>query len=147
MRYHVQTFLPLPDYAESAAALDWRRLNKQRAETKQLVMALLGEASTGWRRHPAARMWAGYELQLCHYGVAICTEWRQRGYRDVLLDWFNEATWRALGCRQGDRRPWWFGDPTFHLSHRSNLLRKNPTHYRPLWPNDPDDLDYYWPVR
>lgn len=42
--------------------------------------------------------------------------------------------------------PPWLGDPVFHRSHRSSLIRKDPAFYRPLWPDDPDDLDYVWPV-
>jgi alpha-tubulin suppressor-like RCC1 family protein len=30
-------------------------------------------------------------------------------------------------------------------SHRSNLIRKMPEHYGPIWPDVPDDLPYYWP--
>lgn len=43
--------------------------------------------------------------------------------------------------------PPWLGDEDFHRSHRSSLLRKDPEHYRPLFPDDPDDLPYVWPVR
>ena len=32
------------------------------------------------------------------------------------------------------------------LSHRSNLIRKAPEHYAPLWPDVPDNLPYVWPV-
>lgn len=40
--------------------------------------------------------------------------------------------------------PSWLTDE-FCLSHRSNLIRKNPDHYRPLWPDVPDNLPYIWP--
>jgi hypothetical protein len=33
-----------------------------------------------------------------------------------------------------------------HRSHRSKLVQKAPEHYRPLFPDVPDDLDYVWPV-
>jgi hypothetical protein len=42
--------------------------------------------------------------------------------------------------------PPWLGDPALHLSHRSALLRKDPGFYGPLFPGDPDDLPYVWPV-
>jgi hypothetical protein len=42
--------------------------------------------------------------------------------------------------------PPWLGDEAFHLSHRSALVRKDPDHYRPLYPDAPDDLPYVWPV-
>lgn len=39
----MQTFLPYADYAQSAAALDQKRLGKQRVETLQIMQVLLGE--------------------------------------------------------------------------------------------------------
>lgn len=53
----VQTFLPYPDFAQSAQCLDRQRLGKQRVEVLQLLKALKGE-SKGWKNHPAAKMWA-----------------------------------------------------------------------------------------
>jgi hypothetical protein len=32
-----------------------------------------------------------------------------------------------------------------HRSHQSNLIRKDPAFYGPLFPGVPDDLDYVWP--
>ena len=43
--------------------------------------------------------------------------------------------------------PPWLGDEDIHLSHRSALVRKDPDHYRPFFPDVPDDLPYVWPVR
>lgn len=40
--------------------------------------------------------------------------------------------------------PWWMGDEEFHQSHRSNLLRKMPEHYRQYWSDEPDDIPYVW---
>ena len=42
--------------------------------------------------------------------------------------------------------PPWLGDADFHRSHRSALLRKDPAHYRPFFPDVPDDLPYVWPA-
>jgi hypothetical protein len=44
----------------------------------------------------------------------------------------------------GDLPPW-LGDADFHVSHQSSLVRKNPAHYRPHFPDVPDDLPYVWP--
>ena len=41
--------------------------------------------------------------------------------------------------------PPWLGDPDFHRSHRSALLRKHPAYYRDVFPGVPDDLPYVWP--
>lgn len=42
--------------------------------------------------------------------------------------------------------PPWLGDEAFHLSHRSNLVRKDPGHYRPIFGDIPDGLPYIWPT-
>lgn len=137
----MQTFLPLPDFAASAAVLDRQRLGKQRVEVTQILGALRGRAS-GWVNHPAVRMWHGHEVALARYGLAMIAEWTLRGYKDTcgpkigaLVDGIPDL-----------KLPWWLGDEAFHLSHRSNLIRKLPEHYAPLWPGTPDDLPYVWPV-
>lgn len=134
----MQTFLPSEDFALSARLLDRQRLGKQRVEAKQILIAL--NVGGGWRNHPAVRMWRGYETALAQYGVAICNEWISRGYRDSLLIQFQYAGDGSLVF------PSWLGDIDFHLSHQSNLVRKDPAHYGPLFPGVPDDLPYVWPV-
>ena len=71
----VNTFLPYADFEESAKALDYRRLGKQRVEALQILRANLG-MTKGWVNHPAAKMWKGHEITLCKYGIAMCMEWR-----------------------------------------------------------------------
>jgi hypothetical protein len=44
------------------------------------------------------------------------------------------------------RLPGWLGDPAFHRSHQSALVRKDPDWYRPHFPDVPDDLPYVWPA-
>ena len=70
----MQTFLPSPDFAASAAALDPRRLGKQRVEALQILRALT-QGGSAWRNHPAVLMWKGYEEALVAYGVAVCQAW------------------------------------------------------------------------
>lgn len=86
----MQTFLPYPSFAESAAVLDRQRLGKQRVEAWQVLRACAG-ATAGWRTHPASLMWAAYPLALAAYGVAICDAWIARGYRDSLRPRFLAA--------------------------------------------------------
>lgn len=140
----MQTFLPYPSYVLSATVLDRQRLGKQRLECKQLLAAIKGDG--GWKNHPAAKMWSGYEGALCLYAIAVCKEWRARGYKDTLLPQFEE---RLLALARAEQhvyaKPPWFGDNAFHASHRSNLLRKLPVHYRTFWPDEPDNLPYVWP--
>jgi hypothetical protein len=140
----MQTFLPYPDFGKSAYVLDYRRLGKQRVETFQIIRALNGE-TRGWRNHPAARMWDGYEDGLALYGLRMCQEWKRRGYKDTMTERFREMlTGKNL---EEIALPSWIGDRDFHISHQSNLVRKLPEFYRPLFPDVPDNLEYVWPVQ
>lgn len=132
----VNTFLPKPDFHESARLLDNKRLGKQRVEAWQILKALMGQ-SKGWRHHPATLMWEGHERSLCEYGMAICDEWISRGYKDTLrprFEFFREQ------FPEGTPPPW-LGNPQFHLSHQSNLKRKDAVHYQF---DVPDNLPYEW---
>jgi hypothetical protein len=138
----VNTFLPFPSLDRSLAVLDLPRLGKQRVEAKQIVRALRGE-TRGWRHHPATRMWRGYEGGLVRYGLIACERWQAQGYADTLLDYFAGLT----ADYPQDELPPWFGASPIHRSHQSNLLRKWPEFYRPIFgPHVPDDLPYHWPV-
>ena len=140
----MQTFLPYPDFGKSAYVLDYRRLGKQRVETFQIIRALNGE-TRGWRNHPAARMWDGYEDGLALYGLRMCQEWKRRGSKDTMTERFREMlTGKNL---EEIALPSWIGDRDFHISHQSNLVRKLPEFYRPLFPDVPDNLEYVWPVQ
>lgn len=140
LSFIMQTFLPFPDFAKSASCLDMRRLGKQRVEAKQIYLALI-DPSYGWQNHPAVRMWRGHETALAVYGLAICWEWTNRGYKDTLTDFF------APRCVLSEYKvPNWVYNTALHLSHQSNLLRKDPVHYSKYFPNVPDNLPYIWPT-
>lgn len=136
----MQTFLPYADFRQSAIALDYRRLGKQRVETKQLITAING-GSKGWVNHPAAVMWRGHVPALAVYGMVMCREWIDRGYKDSLLPYFTEL---VLNSNDNLDKPKWIGDARVHLSHQSNLVRKDPAFYRPIFGDIPDDLPYIW---
>jgi len=119
----VQTFLPFPDFEQSARSLDQKRLGKQRVEWIQVLRGLVVEGY-GWRNHPAVLMWKGFEEALGRYSFTCCAVWVEAG---------------AL--------PPWLGDEAFHLSHRAALVRKDPKFYGPRFPDVPDDLPYVWPTR
>ena len=148
----MQTFLPYPDFAESASVLDWRRLGNQRRETLQILAAvthfkvvdgaLRYVDRPGWQHHAAVRMWSGHASTLIAYGLAVCDEWVSRGYRDTCTGKLRLIA--EVVPESGP--PAWLGDSAFHHAHRSNLVRKYPGHYRPLWPDIPDDLPYVWPT-
>ena len=134
----MQTFLPFPSFTQTAAVLDRQRLGKQRVECMQILKAIT-EPSYGWQSHPTVNMWRHHPGSLIRYGVAICKEGMSRGYRDTCIDKIM-----SFGCYDnGD--PDWLGNEEFHAAHRSNLLRKNPEHYRRYWPDEPIDLPYIWP--
>lgn len=134
----MQTFLPYPDFTQTARVLDYRRLGKQRVETKQLILALT-KPDYGWKNHPAAKMWVGYVPLLAEYGRVMCSEWRGRGYNDTLLSFFE-------GFDDVRELPPWLGDEAFHASHRSNLLRKDPEYYGVFGWSESPDLPYVWPI-
>lgn len=133
----MQTFLPFPDLKRSARCLDMKRLGKQRVECKQIFNALT-VPGYGWSNHPAVRMWTGHASGVALYGAECCRAWIERGYRNSLLEWFLERI-------DDPAMPRWFGDPVFHRSHQSNLVRKLPEHYRKYFPDVSDDLPYAWP--
>jgi hypothetical protein len=142
----MQTFLPYPSFAESAAVLDRARLGKQRVETLQLLRANT-VPDYGWRHHPAARMWSGFLPALTAYGLAMTDRWIESGHADTVRDQLLAFAPDVDGAPQDELElPPWLGDAALHLSHRSNLVRKDPEFYRPLFGDIPDDLPYVWPV-
>jgi hypothetical protein len=145
----MQTFLPVADFAESARLLDSPRLGKQRVETLQVLRAL-ELPDYGWANHPVVTMWRGRTAGLVVYGLATVRAWRERGFADSTETQIAEFAPAAAGLTQEEAAaqgllPSWVGNPEIHLSHRSNLLAKDPEYYRPLFPEDPDNLPYVWP--
>ncbi|MET9155012.1 MSMEG_6728 family protein [Streptomyces griseoflavus] len=149
----MQTFLPYPGFQESALVLDRRRLGKQRVEAIQVLRGLI-VPGYGWRRHPAVRMWTGYEEALVRYGLDICRVWRDLGHQDSCAATLvaDLAGVRPGAPVRGQRElaeagelPPWLGEEAVHRSHRSALLRKDPDVYRERFPGEPDDLPYVWP--
>jgi hypothetical protein len=138
----MQTFLPLPNYRATAQCLDYRRLGKQRVEAKQILELLLKPHTySRWMAHPVVKLWRGYELSLYKYGVEMCTEWRDRGYVDNLLDWFQDTHERLyLIC---SKEPIVFSED-FHRSHRAALLAKNYEHYSKMGWKETPVINYIW---
>ncbi|MFJ4836445.1 MSMEG_6728 family protein [Streptomyces sp. NPDC088747] len=151
----MQTFLPYSDFVRSAAILDQARLGKQRVEALQVLRGLT-VPGYGWRHHPAVRMWTGYEEALVRYGLDMCATWVAEGRADTcaatLVSDFGRHRPGAPRVRAQEELaddgelPPWLGDPAFHRSHRSALVRKAPEFYTPLFPGVPDDLPYVWPA-
>lgn len=149
----MQTFLPVADFERSARLLDPARLGKQRVETLQVLRAL-ELPDYGWAAHPVVRMWRGRTAALVAYGLATVRVWAEVGRADSTGPQIAEFAPEVVGVPQEelDRAgllPSWLGDETLHLSHRSNLLAKDPSYYSPLFTPlfgpEPDDLPYVWP--
>ena len=168
----MQTFLPFINFDKSAHVLDNKRLGKQRVEGLQILNTLkkgpwhcpncnqkvthFNPHKTGhhcynceaplkrtpWYNHPAVLMWKTHENALVLYVEEICREWIKRGFKDSILE-------KVQAFRNGECcvLPAWFGNDAFHLSHQSNLLKKDPEHYGQYFIGIPSDLPYVWPVR
>ncbi|GIE96934.1 MSMEG_6728 family protein [Paractinoplanes rishiriensis] len=146
--------MPYADFVASAAALDARRLGKQRVETIQVLRGLT-RPGYGWRHHPAVKMWRGYEEALTRYGLDMCAVWTAEGRADTcagtLVADLAEGTGRTVVRTQAElaaagELPPWLGADDLHRSHRSALLRKDPDFYRTVFTDVPDDLPYVWPA-
>ena len=142
----MQTFLPFPDFQQSAAVLDRARLGKQRVEALQTLRALV-IPEYGWQSHPAIRMWMGYVPALTLYGLTMVDEWTARGGEDTTREKIMEFAPQAAHPDYAAKIPLppWLGAPELHLSHRSRLIAKDPRFYTDLFPDTELDLEYVWP--
>ena len=142
----MQTFLPFPDFQQSAAVLDRARLGKQRVEALQTLRALV-IPEYGWQSHPAIRMWMGYVPALTLYGLTMVDEWTARGGEDTTREKIMEFAPQAAhpGYAEKIPMPPWLGASELHLSHRSRLIAKDPRFYTELFPDTDPDLEYVWP--
>ena len=149
----MQTFLPVADFTEAARLLDNPRLGKQRVECLQVLRAL-ELPDYGWANHPVVTMWRGHTAGLVVYALAMVRVWRERGFADSTETLIAEFAPDAAAMTQAEAAaagllPSWVGDERLHLSHRSNLLAKDPEFYRgrfaELFGPEPDDLPYLWP--
>ena len=130
----MQTFLPYSDFYKCAKSLDMKRLGKQRVEGIQIYRSLTIE-SYGWKQHPVVKMWRGHENALLSYVNNIIIEWISRGYKNNIP--LNDIAYPI-------NYPDWLGNSKLHLSHQSNLLRKEPNFYNKYNWKVSSDLPYYW---
>ena len=132
----MQTFLPVPNFTQTAELLDYRRLGKQRVEAKQILNAL-SRGSGGWINHPATCMWRGYQDALGLYMNVMIAEWIERGYKNTM---------EPVPLPDYIELPPWLGDERVHSSHRAALLAKDSEWYGKYgWVEYPE-INYYWPV-
>ena len=132
----MQTFLPYSDFYKISKILDYKRLGKQRVEAMQILNAINNPINK-WRNHPIVKMWTDYEDALKVYCNYMIKEWVKRGYKNTMKLYDVDET--------KIKYPHWLCDQELHLSHHSNLIRKYPEHYRPIFGDGvPDDLKYIW---
>ncbi|MEZ0248038.1 MAG: pyrimidine dimer DNA glycosylase/endonuclease V [Thermoproteus sp.] len=130
----MQIFRPYVDWAKSARILDDRRLGKQRAEAKQVILAILrklgvlNDGKRGWLNHPIVLMYFNngvpYIEDLVGYFDAVVDEWRSRGFTNIVtLSDVRELISRVKGAS---------GTPITHVhevEYRRVLLLKDPCYY------------------
>lgn len=131
----------------TAAKLDNKRLGKQRVECLQILNSL--KHKTAWYNHPAVQMWKGFERALALYGLAMCSEWV---YERNFVDNCSEKISKFIVNENGEMDiniiyPNWLYNKQLAESHRSNLIRKKPEHYKKFWPEVPNNIPYYWPTK
>lgn len=161
----MQTFLPFADYIKSAQALDDSRLHNQVNEALVIMASALrlrrveedyvpvpvGE-KVGWENHPAVKMWAGSVKCLGFYVLDCMYELSKRRHRrgphasDPVRHERLVKLWRRSVEVGSDKDPAWIANEALFRSHQSNLIRKLPEHYVPLFPGVPNDLPYVWPA-
>ncbi len=143
----MQTFLPYPDFHDSAVVIDKKRCWKQVVEAAQILDVLEGRKN-GWANHPAVKMWIGYNNVL-------------RGYFNVFLHvsktlhGINTKYTQLSPYRTGfnpdkdnhDYYPWWLGNKDFHRAMRARLIEKDEEFYLPKFPDDKgfNGGKYFWP--
>ena len=137
----MQVFLPYPSFQQSVACLDKKRLGNQIwRECKTLL-------NGGWPNHPVAKMWADYKPALALYAIKGLSKLNQR--KDISIFSYNEhySFFEPFLFSKDILNPPFIGNSDFHLSHRLNLLWKDPEWYSQFFdePIPTSKPDYYWP--
>ena len=130
----MQTFVPYPDLQLTVSCLDRQRLGKQRVEAFQILNCLTGNGGKSWVRHPAVKMWRGYEDFLQLYMNQCIQEWIRRGYKNTM----------KLAVIRKPKPPFWW-ESEIHATHRAALLFKDFEWYQQFgWEENPI-IKYFWP--
>lgn len=153
----MQTFMPYPSFAESAASLDKRRCFKQVIEAKQIIACLEGTSNVKWKNHPAVKQWDGYVDMLKHYYNVFLKHCIQvhkyntkMGYMNCEYDEVDQNDTSKIKAKRilnyiGEY-PWWWNEEQYHRSHRARLIAKDEKFYLPKFPEDKDynGGKYWW---
>jgi hypothetical protein len=139
----MQTFVTFRDWAQTSSALDDKRAGKQRLEAKQILEHLLGEAPDFYPNHPVMDMWRGYEFALGIYGIQFCMDWYLKRNNNDTIQFEIQNLLKKHNVGPFVSPPW-RDDKDLMRSHRSNLVRKDPS-YKKVFPKTPEDMPYLWP--
>lgn len=93
-----------------------------------------------------AAAWANHPAALLLYVARAHQEMVQRGYDPEPRVHRAHVALSRAGWPLAPVPPWWFGQPDFHLSQRSHLIRIDPVHYTRRMPlTTPLELPLIWP--
>lgn len=158
-----KTPLPYPEFDRCAQVLDHRRLGQTRAINLPRLFRYVRDGKHIGQ--PSVDMWRDYPYWLMRYAIEIFREWDRRGYKDTMWPIVMEIySSYPIEMQRRSERPPWLGRQDIHLSHQSNLIRReifeeqrairdgrkrrtdtSPRHYRDAFPGVPYDLEYVWP--
>ncbi len=129
-------WLPYPDFTKSVSCLNTQHLNRQRANCQVLSKSFI--SPNRWNHVPTFKAWKNYYEVFQYYHDVCVKEWVKRGFRTIAV--LYEAP-------KPDKRdlPWFIGEEQYHASHRSNLLRLDPTYAGIEGWREPSNLPYLWP--
>jgi hypothetical protein len=107
-------------------------------EAFQLIQVLEGKSS-GWKNHPACRMFWKYKNALIqYYNLSL----------QANIDRFhvNFVKLKPIEISGEIESPHWLGYPKFHEMQRGRLLDKNPVYYSQFYWKELPCKEYFWPV-
>lgn len=147
----MNTWLPYPDYLESARVLDPATLVDQPNQVLAILDVIHESDTSIYRGAPdqVVNMWRDHEAQLCEYGLTMVEQCLQGPSEFTNLARVKENLEWHLDCATSGEysmdKPKWFGDLDFHDSHKAALLRTMPEFYRDKFDVD-RTLPLIWPV-
>lgn len=144
----MQTFVPYPDFTESAHSLGIGELRTQ-ADDILTILDVLHSETGATSEDPAVLMWRGYEMHLATYGIAHFEVMESRRFRYRFMDTKrSHLQWHFDNATSGDfnmKPPKWVGVAKVHDSHRSALIRLNPMEYGGRFASTPPHIEVFWP--
>lgn len=122
------TYLPFPDFADSAGVLNDKDLGMTEIWTRRIVMGLSGDTPTTGSRTEQA--WRGHAKGLCVYGLYISAEMGMRGRKSNYQPFFEERRRDFAGeQRETTLFPGWTFSAEVHEAFQALLLWQDPEYY------------------